>query len=109
MKKGYETENHESPMQLVPRKIQAQSLKKQPIIGAAASRIHSVVYTATDIFTFGYNQGQLGYYQPDTESCQTTPRKVSIMSTKIIQVVANVSEPLEIPPPSFTSFNLFFF
>ncbi|KAI9273487.1 hypothetical protein EDC94DRAFT_632761 [Helicostylum pulchrum] len=86
---GYETENHESPMQLVPRKIQAQSLKKQPIIGAAASRIHSVVYTATDIFTFGYNQGQLGYYQPDTESCQTTPRKVSIMSTKIIQVVAN--------------------
>ncbi|KAI8080954.1 hypothetical protein BDF21DRAFT_444320 [Thamnidium elegans] len=86
---GYETENHENPMQLVPRKIQAQSLKKQPIIGAAASRIHSVVYTATDIFTFGYNQGQLGYYQPDTESCQTTPRKVSIMSTKIIQVVAN--------------------
>jgi hypothetical protein len=90
---GYETDNHskeESPMQLVPRKIQAQSLKKQPILGAAASRVHSVVYTSTDIFTFGYNQGQLGYHQPDNEPCQTIPRKVS-MSTKILQVVANVS------------------
>ncbi|KAI8640442.1 hypothetical protein BD408DRAFT_369912 [Parasitella parasitica] len=88
---GYETDNHKSkkePMQLVPRKIQAQSLKKQPIIGAAASRVHSVVYTATDIFTFGFNQGQLGYHQPDNEKCQVVPRKVS-MSTEIIQVVAN--------------------
>ena len=76
-------------MQLVPRKIQAQSLKKQPILGTAASRVHTVVYTTSDIFTFGYNQGQLGYHQPDSDSCQTVPRKVS-MSTKILQVVANV-------------------
>ncbi|KAI9344772.1 hypothetical protein BD770DRAFT_414187 [Pilaira anomala] len=85
--------NPPTPMQLVPKKIQAQSLKKQPILGAAASRIHSVVYTATDLFTFGYNQGQLGYYQPDqNKPCQTSPRKVSsimIMSRKILQVVAN--------------------
>lgn len=89
---GYETENRnkEGPVQLVPRKIQSQSLKKQPIIGAAASRIHSVVYTHHDIFTFGYNQGQLGYYQPDNDPCQTTPRKVS-MSIEILQVVANVN------------------
>ncbi|KAL9549463.1 hypothetical protein MBANPS3_005191 [Mucor bainieri] len=91
---GYETDNNhgnssnKDPMQLVPRKIQAQSLKKQPILGAAASRVHSVVYTATDIFTFGLNQGQLGYHQPDNETCQTSPRKVS-MSTEIVQVVAN--------------------
>lgn len=90
--KGYETDNHinKDSMQLVPRKIQAQSLKKQPILGAAASRIHSVVYTTTDIFTFGLNQGQLGYHQPDNEKCQIIPRKVS-MSTEILQVVANVS------------------
>ncbi|KAK4509996.1 Rho GTPase [Mucor velutinosus] len=89
---GYETDNHSNsnkdPMQLVPRKIQAQSLKKQPILGAAASRVHSVVYTTTDIFTFGLNQGQLGYHQPDNETCQVSPRKVS-MSTEIVQVVAN--------------------
>lgn len=78
-------------MQLVPRKIQAQSLKKQSILGAAASTVHSVVYTSTEIFTFGYNHGQLGYFQPDNESCQVTPRKVSTMSADIIQVVANVS------------------
>ncbi|RCI04480.1 hypothetical protein CU098_000354, partial [Rhizopus stolonifer] len=82
---GYETDHQD---QLVPRKIQAQSLKKQPILGAAASRIHSVVFTLTDIFTFGLNQGQLGYHQPDHDPCQTTPRKVS-MSTEIVQVVAN--------------------
>ncbi|KAF1799279.1 hypothetical protein FB192DRAFT_1286151 [Mucor lusitanicus] len=89
---GYETDHHgnsnKEPMQLVPRKIQAQSLKKQPILGAAASRVHSVVYTTTDIFTFGLNQGQLGYHQPDNETCQMSPRKVS-MSTEIVQVVAN--------------------
>lgn len=48
--------------QLVPRKIQAPSLKKQEIVGAAASTIHSVVYTQTDLFTFGYNKGQLGRF-----------------------------------------------
>ncbi|KAG2200296.1 hypothetical protein INT47_000289, partial [Mucor saturninus] len=76
-------------MQALPRKIQAQSLKKQAIIGAAASTVHSVVYTSTDIFTFGKNGGQLGYFQPDHETCQPTPRKVSTLSSPILQVVAN--------------------
>ncbi|KAI8370296.1 hypothetical protein BD560DRAFT_434946 [Blakeslea trispora] len=84
---GYEMDNH-SKAQLVPRKIQAQILKKQSILGAAASQIHSVVYTSTDIFTFGLNQGQLGYQQPDNDLIQYLPRKVS-MSTEIIQVIAN--------------------
>lgn len=78
-------------MQHKPKKIQAQNLKKQHIIGVAASRIHSVVYTDFDLFTFGLNQGQLGYHQSDSnESCQITPRKVS-MSMEIQQVVANVN------------------
>ncbi|KAG1380698.1 hypothetical protein G6F61_003828 [Rhizopus arrhizus] len=90
---GYEIESDnkkdEVPMQLTPKKIQAQSLKKQSIVGAAASRIHSVVYNAFDLFTFGLNQGQLGYYQSDNnESCQTTPRKIS-MPIEIKQVIAN--------------------
>ncbi|KAL0087570.1 regulator of chromosome condensation 1/beta-lactamase-inhibitor protein II [Phycomyces blakesleeanus] len=59
---GYETDagKDETPMQLVPRKIQAANLKRLPIIGVAASSVHSVVYTSSDIYTFGYNQGQLG-------------------------------------------------
>ncbi|KAI9472025.1 MAG: hypothetical protein EXX96DRAFT_582639 [Benjaminiella poitrasii] len=83
---GHEMDRQE---QLVPRKIQAQGLKKQPIMGAAASSVHSVVYTRTDVFTFGYNQGQLGYHQLDNnELCQITPRKIT-MATEIEHVVAN--------------------
>ncbi|CEG67645.1 hypothetical protein RMATCC62417_04042 [Rhizopus microsporus] len=98
---GYETEignkKDEAPMQLVPRKIQAQNLKKQPIIGVAASRVHSVIYTSSDLYTFGLNQGQLGYSQSNSsETCQTTPRKATLsiptrvfMPVKIQQVIAN--------------------
>nr|AET35421.1 ArbB [Syzygites megalocarpus] len=90
---GHEIEDskkkNEGSFQHKPKKIQAQILKKQPIIGVAASRIHSVVYTNSDIFTFGLNQGQLGYYQSNSnEFFQIGPRKVS-MSVKIKQVVAN--------------------
>ncbi|KAI9020141.1 hypothetical protein CLU79DRAFT_755882 [Phycomyces nitens] len=86
---GCETEvgEDETPMQLVPRKVQAASLKRIPIIGAAASSVHSVVYTFTDIYTFGYNQGQLGYSCLGDDVCQTTPKKVPFTTT-IIDVVA---------------------
>jgi hypothetical protein len=59
---GYDTDVKEGEYaaQLYPRKIQAPNMKKQPIIGVAASKVHSVAYTSTEIFTFGYNQGQLG-------------------------------------------------
>lgn len=56
---GYETEDAE---QFTPRRIQAACLKKQPVIGVAASAVHSVIYTSTDLFTFGLNQGQLGKF-----------------------------------------------
>ncbi|KAI8139555.1 hypothetical protein BJV82DRAFT_563737 [Fennellomyces sp. T-0311] len=81
---GYETEDMQ---QLVPRKIQAPSLKRQEIVGAAASTVHSVVYTETDLFTFGYNKGQLGYHAAGDDIRQATPRKVALNS-KIKQVVA---------------------
>ncbi|KAG0178136.1 hypothetical protein DFQ29_003864 [Apophysomyces sp. BC1021] len=85
---GYETENgKDDSFQLVPRKIQAVSLKKQFIIGTAASRIHSVVHTSTDIFTFGRNEGQLGYHHSGDDIHQITPRKVAFLS-EILQVVA---------------------
>ncbi|KAI9244008.1 hypothetical protein BDA99DRAFT_472813 [Phascolomyces articulosus] len=81
---GYETEDMQ---QLVPRKIQAQSLKRQEIVGAAASPIHSVVYTCTYLFTFGYNKGQLGYHATGDDIRQASPRKVAF-NNKIKQVVA---------------------
>ncbi|KAG2222852.1 hypothetical protein INT45_000467, partial [Circinella minor] len=81
---GHETEDMQ---QLVPHKIQAPSLKKQKIVGAAASTIHSVVYTQTDLFTFGYNKGQLGYHAVGDDVRQVNPRKVAL-NNKIKQVVA---------------------
>lgn len=59
---GYESDEK---YQLFPRKVQSPLLKKLAIIGAAASSVHSVVYTAYEVFTFGYNQGQLGMDSKD--------------------------------------------
>ncbi|ORZ22501.1 hypothetical protein BCR42DRAFT_368436 [Absidia repens] len=86
---GYDTEGRDDgySMQLYPRKIQAPIMKKQAIIGVAASKVHSVAYTSTEIFTFGYNQGQLGYHHLGNSRRQVTPRKV-IYSSNILQVVA---------------------
>ncbi|KAF7722410.1 hypothetical protein EC973_003149 [Apophysomyces ossiformis] len=85
---GYEIERPtDDPVQFSPRRVQAPALKKQQIIGAAASRIHSVVYTLTDIFTFGRNEGQLGYHHSGDDIHQVTPRKVAF-PTEILQVVA---------------------
>ncbi|KAI9496700.1 hypothetical protein BDB00DRAFT_952741 [Zychaea mexicana] len=81
---GYETEDMQ---QLVPRKIQAPSLKRQEIVGAAASTVHSVVFTQTDLFTFGYNRGQLGYHAAGDDIRQSTPRKIAL-NNRIKQVVA---------------------
>ncbi|KAI8332145.1 hypothetical protein BC941DRAFT_437618 [Chlamydoabsidia padenii] len=86
---GYDTEVNEEgySSQLHPRKIQAPSIKKQPIVGVAASKVHSVAFTSTELFTFGYNQGQLGYHYMGNERRQVIPRKV-VYSSNIHQVVA---------------------
>lgn len=68
----------EEPTQLLPRQIFG-SLKREAVLGAAASGVHSVVYTLTSLFTFGKNDGQLGLVDSDARSLamQTTPRKVA--------------------------------
>ena len=68
----------EEPTQLLPRQIFGQ-LKREIIVGAAASRIHTVVHTSTSLYTFGKNAGQLGLVDSDARSLvvQNTPRKVA--------------------------------
>ncbi|KAI7868992.1 hypothetical protein BDF14DRAFT_1786675 [Spinellus fusiger] len=87
---GYEVEavKDESPMQLWPRKVQAAALKRQPIIGATASNVHSVVYTRNEVYTFGYNQGQLGYPCFSDDACQMMPKRVGFGEEVVSQVVA---------------------
>ncbi|KAL6714309.1 hypothetical protein ACLMJK_007732 [Lecanora helva] len=79
------------PLQLLPRQIFGP-LKREVVVGAAASRIHSVVHTTTSLFTFGKNEGQLGLTDSDARSLsvQSVPRKVaaSLFSCPIHSVSA---------------------
>lgn len=85
------TSKTESPMQLVPRQLFGY-IKKELIIGAAASAIHSAIYTSSALYTFGKNEGQLGLMDADARSLesQTLPRRigVSILQSPIRSVSA---------------------
>lgn len=84
--------NAEEPIQLLPKQIFG-SLKREFLLGVAASRIHSVAHTSTALYTFGKNEGQLGIVDANagTLEIQSTPRRVaaSRFSCKIQSVSAN--------------------
>lgn len=79
------------PIQPSPRQI-FNPFKKETILGAAASAIHSVVFSSSGLYTFGKNEGQLGLVDSDARSLevQTTPRRVgaSLFNTPIHSVSA---------------------
>ncbi|GAB7349268.1 hypothetical protein MBLNU459_g8416t1 [Dothideomycetes sp. NU459] len=81
----------EDPIQTLPRQIFGP-LKREIIVGVAASRIHSVAHTSSSLYTFGKNEGQLGIVDSDARSLeiQVTPRKVaaSLFSSSIVSVTA---------------------
>ena len=85
------TLKEEEPVQTLPRQIFGP-LKRELVIGAAASRTHSVVHTSTSLYTFGKNDGQLGLVDSDARSLETQnlPRKVaaSLFSSSICMVSA---------------------
>ncbi|KAI1373510.1 hypothetical protein F4677DRAFT_429142 [Hypoxylon crocopeplum] len=68
----------EEPMGTTPRQVFGP-LKKEIILGAAASAIHSVAHTGSSLFCWGKNIGQLALMDADSRSLevQTTPRKVA--------------------------------
>lgn len=78
-------------VQTLPRQIFGP-LKKEIVIGIAASRLHSVAHTSSSLYTFGKNEGQLGIVDSDARSLeiQETPRKVaaSLFSVPIAAVSA---------------------
>lgn len=83
----------EEPLQPTPRQVFGL-IKREIVIGCAASRVHTAVFTEDSLFTFGKNDGQLGILDSSdaqTVEVQSTPRKVSAMflnGTKIKDVVA---------------------
>lgn len=67
------------PIQTTPRQVFGL-LKKERVVGCAASRIHTVVFTSDSLFSFGKNEGQLGILDSSdarTLTSQSTPRKVA--------------------------------
>ncbi|KAE9380322.1 hypothetical protein N431DRAFT_324061 [Stipitochalara longipes BDJ] len=81
----------EEPICATPRQIFGP-LKREFIVGAAASAIHSVAHTSTSLFTWGKNEGQLGLMDSDSRSLemQNVPRKVaaSLFKASITMVSA---------------------
>lgn len=79
------------PIQTTPRQI-FNPFKKEIILGASASSVHSVVFSNAGLYTFGKNEGQLGIVDSDARSLeiQTTPRRVgaSLFSCPIQMVSA---------------------
>ena len=86
-----EVSAREVPMQHLPRQVYGL-VKKELFIGAAASTIHSAIYTPSSLYTFGKNEGQLGLMDADARSLeiQTLPRRVapSVLQAPIRSVSA---------------------
>ncbi|CAA9956585.1 BTB domain and ankyrin repeat containing protein [Pyrenophora teres f. maculata] len=85
------TMKDDDPISTIPRQIFGP-LKRDIVTGIAASRIHSVVHTATSLYTFGKNEGQLGIVDSDARSLemQVVPRKIAaaLFSSSIHSVSA---------------------
>ncbi|KAJ0161789.1 BTB/POZ domain-containing protein 1 [Colletotrichum tanaceti] len=81
----------EEPMSTTPRQVFG-TLKKEVVVGVAASAVHSVAHTSTSLFCWGKNLGQLALMDADSRSLdvQQTPRKVaaSLFSSPIAAVSA---------------------
>ncbi|RCI15745.1 hypothetical protein L249_3324 [Ophiocordyceps polyrhachis-furcata BCC 54312] len=81
----------EEPVSLTPRQVFG-ALKKEVVIGVAASAIHSVAHTGSSLYCWGRNAGQLAVVDSDSRSLdlQQTPRRVaaSLLSAPIEMVSA---------------------
>ncbi|KAK7419966.1 hypothetical protein QQZ08_010602 [Neonectria magnoliae] len=81
----------EEPMSLTPRQVFG-ALKKENVLGIAASANHSVAHTGSSLYTWGRNVGQLALMDADSRSLdmQLTPRKVaaSLLAAPIEMVSA---------------------
>ncbi|KAI0477355.1 hypothetical protein GGR56DRAFT_636912 [Xylariaceae sp. FL0804] len=68
----------EEPISTTPRQVFGP-LKKEFILGVAASSIHSVAHTGSSLFCWGKNVGQLALMDADSRSLevQMVPRKVA--------------------------------
>uniref|UniRef100_A0A669F062 Inhibitor of Bruton tyrosine kinase n=1 Tax=Oreochromis niloticus TaxID=8128 RepID=A0A669F062_ORENI len=71
----------------VPKQVFSKMLKGRTVIGVAAGRFHTVLWTREAVYTMGLNGGQLGYLlDPNGEKCVTAPRQVSALHHKDVAI-----------------------
>ncbi|XP_062321030.1 inhibitor of Bruton tyrosine kinase [Osmerus eperlanus] len=71
----------------LPKQVFSKTLKGRTVIGVAAGRFHTVLWTREAIYTMGLNGGQLGYLlDPNGEKCVTAPRQVSALHHKDVTI-----------------------
>ncbi|XP_068425701.1 inhibitor of Bruton tyrosine kinase [Clinocottus analis] len=71
----------------VPKQVFHKTLKGRTVIGVAAGRFHTVLWTREAVYTMGLNGGQLGYLlDPNGEKCVTAPRQVSALYHKDVTI-----------------------
>uniref|UniRef100_A0A7N6AWG9 BTB domain-containing protein n=1 Tax=Anabas testudineus TaxID=64144 RepID=A0A7N6AWG9_ANATE len=72
---------------LAPPPVCSKMLKGRTVIGVAAGKFHTVLWTREAVYTMGLNGGQLGYLlDPNGEKCVTAPRQVSALHHKDVTV-----------------------
>jgi hypothetical protein len=81
----------DEPIQSVPRKVYG-ALKKEQVRGVAACKIASACWTDKEVFTWGTNNGQLGY-DKTAQPIQILPRKVTKVSQPVVALAASVRMP----------------
>ncbi|KAJ7596734.1 hypothetical protein C8J56DRAFT_295810 [Mycena floridula] len=74
----------EEPIQSTPRKIHG-SLKKEFVKGVSATKTASACWTATEVFTWGTNNGQLGY-DKTSQPVQVLPRIVTRINKPVLAI-----------------------
>ncbi|KAK5862724.1 hypothetical protein PBY51_018093 [Eleginops maclovinus] len=71
----------------VPKQVFSKMLRGRTVIGVAAGRFHTVLWTREAVYTMGLNGGQLGYLlDPNGEKCVTAPRQVSALHHKDVTI-----------------------
>ncbi|KAF7653650.1 hypothetical protein LDENG_00080370 [Lucifuga dentata] len=71
----------------VPKQVFSKMLKGRTVIGVAAGKFHTVLWTREAVYTVGLNGGQLGYLlDPNGEKCVTAPRQVSALHHKDVTI-----------------------
>ncbi|XP_036394726.1 inhibitor of Bruton tyrosine kinase isoform X1 [Megalops cyprinoides] len=71
----------------LPKQVSSKCLKGRTVIGVAAGRFHTVLWTREAVYTMGLNGGQLGYLlDPNGVKCVTAPRQVSALHHKEVTI-----------------------